>query len=363
MNKIIGVISGLFGEKNVGGAELQLYYLSREFASMGYEVHVFTSNQSECDKDEMMTEGLILHLLPSKPIHTSTFKLNFLWRVWKGLVKVKPDICLIRTATLAPLVLAYTKAYSKKFIYSATHDKDCLIRKITGLGSLYKALWRRLFQLSIKHADAVIAQTEYQKEQFKENFGIESIVIGNGHSIPTATILKAEPPIILWLANLRREKRIDLFVELAQRLNDKKCLLVVAGKPMDVGCLEVLEEGIKKQENLRYVGALSVDQALELVGKAYMLVNTSDNEGFPNTFIEAWMRKTPTISLTVDPDNLIKKNGMGFHSGSFENMVRDIKILLENKPLLLEMGENAYKYAIEHHDIKKIAKEYVEILI
>lgn len=30
--KKIGIISGLFGTKYVGGAEIQLYYLSRQFA-------------------------------------------------------------------------------------------------------------------------------------------------------------------------------------------------------------------------------------------------------------------------------------------------------------------------------------------
>lgn len=328
---------------------------------MGHEVHVITSNESIIDKDEMCDIGIALHLLNCKALHTSKFKIDFYWNVWKKLIELKPDVCLIRTAPLAPIVLLYTEIYKKKFIYSVTHDKDCLIRRVKWSREFIKVLVRRLCQFAIKSADIVVAQSVYQKELLKKNFGVDSFVIRNGHYIPELTSPKADPPIVLWLANLRKEKRIDLFVELAQRLEGMKCLFVVAGKPMDDGCLEVLEEGIKKQENLYYYGALSVKQALELVNKSSLLVNTSDNEGFPNAFIEAWMRKTPTVGLNVDPDNLIKDYKMGFHSFNFENLVRDVKYLLENKSLLDELGRNAYKYAIEQHDLSKISKMYADL--
>jgi len=35
--------------------------------------------------------------------------------------------------------------------------------------------------------------------------------------------------MILWLANLRKEKRVDLFVRLAQQFSKVNCQFVVAG--------------------------------------------------------------------------------------------------------------------------------------
>jgi glycosyltransferase involved in cell wall biosynthesis len=70
------------------------------------------------------------------------------------------------------------------------------------------------------------------------------------------------------------------------------------------------------------------------------------------------MRETPVITLNCDPDNIIKNNKIGFHSGCFENMVDNVKYIIENKDELRKMGKKAREYAIKNHDIKKIGIIY-----
>jgi glycosyltransferase involved in cell wall biosynthesis len=359
--KKVGIISGLFGTKDVGGAEMQLYYLSCEFSRMGHEVHVIASEESNVSTQALKEKGVQLHLLPAKVLHTGRFKLDFYWKAWSEITKIRPDMCIVRTLPLAFIGLLYAKRYGKKFIYSVTADKDVLRRNLTDVRNVHKIIFRRAGQIALRFADSVVAQTEYQKRCLKENFNIESVVIRNGHPLPKNGYLKGHPPIVLWLANLRREKRVDIFLDLAWHFRDWDCQFAVAGKAMDAGCSETLDEAIKKQRNITYYGALQFDEALDLVGKASVLVNTSDIEGFPNVFVEAWMRETPTISLNIDPDNIIKRNAMGFHSGSLENMAKNLATLLSNKALLRTMGENAKKYATEHHDLEVVAKMYGEL--
>ena len=73
------------------------------------------------------------------------------------------------------------------------------------------------------------------------------------------------------------------------------------------------------------------------------------------------MRETPVITLNCDPDNIIKSQRIGFHSGSFEQLVKDVRCLIENEDERKKMGVKARMYAIKSHDIEKIEKKYFKV--
>ncbi len=95
--------------------------------------------------------------------------------------------------------------------------------------------------------------------------------------------------------------------------------------------------------------------------QASIFVSTSASEGFPNTFIQAWMNYTPVVSLNIDPDDVIKKYNLGLHSGTFEQMVSDVNTLLGNDELRNDTGRSCRLYAEENHDIKEIVKKHIEV--
>jgi glycosyltransferase involved in cell wall biosynthesis len=107
---------------------------------------------------------------------------------------------------------------------------------------------------------------------------------------------------------------------------------------------EILKK-IRRLPNMEYRGELSIDQVNALLQKSHILVNTSDYEGFPNTYIQAWMRKVPVVALNSDPDDFIKTQEIGFHSKTFKQMVLDVRSLLENKPLREKMGEKSCEFS------------------
>ena len=47
-----------------------------------------------------------------------------------------------------------------------------------------------------------------------------------------------------------------------------------------------------------------------LYDRAKVLVNTSDVEGFPNSYLQAWIRGVPVVTL-IDPDGVIEREGLG----------------------------------------------------
>jgi glycosyltransferase involved in cell wall biosynthesis len=104
---------------------------------------------------------------------------------------------------------------------------------------------------------------------------------------------------------------------------------------------------------LTYLGEKSNDQINRILGVSHILVNTSDYEGFPNTFIQAWLHEVPVVSLHVDPDNVLTRQGLGFHSGGLDRLVQDTRNLIENTDLRTRIGKKARAYALEHHGLAR----------
>jgi hypothetical protein len=63
------------------------------------------------------------------------------------------------------------------------------------------------------------------------------------------------------------------------------------------------------------------------------------------------MRQVPVVSLNVDPDGVIEQYKLGFHSRTFERMVKDVRRLVTDRELREELGENARRYALKEHNI------------
>ena len=63
--------------------------------------------------------------------------------------------------------------------------------------------------------------------------------------------------------------------------------------------------------NVKYCGQVTPDKDLQVIANAAILLSTSDQEGFPNTFLEAWSAGTPVVSLKIDPDRIIEQMGLG----------------------------------------------------
>ncbi len=202
--------------------------------------------------------------------------------------------------------------------------------------------------------------SEKQKRLLKENFGRGSTVVGiHAPLTPPGMPQKAQPPVVLWVGTIYPRKQPELFLELAKAVPQARFQMV--GGSSNQSYVDEIKQKAEAIPNLEYAGFVPYDEVSKYFSRASVFVSTSTSEGFPNVFIQAWMNYTPVVSLNIDPDNVIDRYKMGFHSRTFEQMVRDIKTLLGDEKLRSGMGENSRRYVEQNHDIKEMAKKHIAV--
>lgn len=350
-----------------GGAELQAYVLAKKLSEK-YEVHyIFESSKKFFDKKVLYDDGLLLH--PIKRYRNKIFgKLFFLnFKELLSLIDdINPDIIYQRGAK--PYLGILSKLWNrnnKKLILGISMDLNCSKKEILNLDWNFFSLPSKIFDsffyfTGVKNADIIISQNKHQQKLLKENFNRSSFLISNGLPLPEPPFNKKKPLLISWIANIKPIKKPEIFINLAEKCKDLDVKFVYAGRPSKNNYQKILIKQTEKLQNLEYLGEIPFKETNRLLSKSSLLINTSETEGFSNTFIQAWLRETPVITLNCDPDDIIKNNEIGFHSGNFEKLVKQVRFLIENESLRNKMGKKARSYAIEHHDINKIVSDYLD---
>ena len=83
------------------------------------------------------------------------------------------------------------------------------------------------------------------------------------------------------------------------------CAAAPATIASPAGYSQSMAERLRQVPNVRYLGHVSPARAIEVIAGASLLLSTSEGEGFPSVFLEAWASGTPVVSLKIDPDDAI----------------------------------------------------------
>ena len=204
-------------------------------------------------------------------------------------------------------------------------------------------------------------QNRYQQKKLKENYGKASLLIPNiWGEISVSDNAETEECDALWIANLRKLKRAEWFLYAAQCL--PKYRFVLAGGPTkDMSYYKKIQAFAKDIPNLTFCGQQTFEQTNKLVSATKLLVCTSEFEGFPNTFLQAWAQGKPVIS-TVDPNGTISECGLGCIIEDKEELLKRIPDLLEDKKLYQEKQEKIRSYFKSVHSADKRYEELKKFL-
>ncbi|HEY3157505.1 MAG TPA: glycosyltransferase, partial [Vicinamibacterales bacterium] len=99
--------------------------------------------------------------------------------------------------------------------------------------------------------------------------------------------------------------------------------------------------------------------ANRLYDRARVLVNTSDVEGFPNSYLQAWIAGVPVVTL-IDPDGVIAREGLGAAVTAPELLGEAVRHLLADPVAWRAASDRCRAYMARHHDEGIVLADYLE---
>jgi glycosyltransferase involved in cell wall biosynthesis len=304
-----------------------------------------------------VAEGYAIHHVPSLRAIAGSFVLDTpaLLRV---LGQVRPHVIYQRVACAYTGVAAYfARRNHARMVWHVCHDRDLLPLppRLT-----FKRPMERLNKCMVAYgaraASAVIVQSANQAAMLRKEFDrTDATQISNCHPDTVGSFEKASDRLIVtWVGNIKESKNPDAFLRLAGEFRHRPDVqFVMVGAPqMSARSWQGLRAKIGSHPNVAYVGSKPHAEVEELLACAHVLVNTSPLEGFPNTFIEAWMREVPVLSLHVNPDGVFDDDYAGICAlGSYDRLRNALDTLLSDCGLRRRMGQRAAVYARQRFSI------------
>src|ERR1043165_5407782 len=331
-----------------GGNERQQWFLARALASSGWAVCGGIRDRLR-GRECQMIEGVEFH---------GIMQGQYLLDWYRFLSSTRPDWLYWRGAShlLGPLVWI-AHSLGVQTIFAAAFDTDVHPRSALTT----RRRWWPLYSWGLSKAERLVVQHRQQLEGLPTRWRAKARVIrsiADTHVVSKAHSFRE--PYVSWVGMLRQPKRPDLLIEIAKRSPQVK--YVVCGGATThrspLGYSERIIEQFRGLPNIEFRGQVTPEEAERVISEAAALLCTSDGEGFPNTFLQAWRYGTPVVTLQIDPDSIIKRLNLGAVTGTIEATVEQLQRLLLSPQERQNIASRTCEYIIGHHSKEVVFKAF-----
>lgn len=341
-----------------GGESIQQIILAKAFAKLGYEVSTIVYDFGQTQGEVIDGVKVWKTFTKDEGIPVLRFIYPRMTSVFSAMAAADADVYFQSCAGVTTGYAArYCRKHGKKFVFRLASDSDCVPDE------LLIDYWRdkKIYEYGLTRADIISAQSEYQQQLLKQHYGLESVIIDMAVDDP-AECDPDKPAIdVLWVANIRDCKRPDVFLQVAQQLPELNLVMIGGEMQGEEAMFVDVTERAAGMDNVNFLGAVPYHQVGEYFQRARLFVNTSDIEGFPNTFLQAWVCGKPVVSF-FDPDDTIKRLGLGLAVANVEEMVASIKQLLSDSAAQQRIDRDARAYVEQKNGVMTIAKIYQQLI-
>ncbi len=356
------VLTGGLGA-HIGGVEWQTSLMAKWLAARGHRVSMLTWDEG--GPAEEMIDGVRLIKMCRRDAGVPGVR--FFFPRWsslnRALHRANADVYYHNCAEyVTGQVALWCRWRGRRFVYSVASNMDCS----PDSPELKQCRVRMLYRHGLRQADRVIAQTQTQQRMLREGFGVDSIVIPMPCPGPDgAEFVPRLPPDPatarpVWVGRICEKKRPDRFLEVARACPDLAFDFV--GPADDTGYGDRMVRQARGVANVSVHGAVPRDRMPTVYRNAACLICTSDHEGFPNTFLEAWSHGLPVVS-TFDPDDLIATRNLGVVARDVPGLVAGLRGLLGSAQRWAEASRNARRYYLENHTVDAVMPRFEQVFL
>ncbi len=260
----------------------------------------------------------------------------------------------------------FARLSGRRFVFSSSSEADFRLDHETAVSagaSLHEWPTRAQYRLGLRLATAIVVQTNAQRELARTKLGREAIVLPS-FCAPAEVSELPHAAVFLWVGSLVAIKNPLAYVRLASSVPEARFWMIGTdrgGRWRDLAA-QVRAEA-SRVPNLELLAPRPRDELLELYGQVTAVVNTSRLEGFPNSFLEAWARATPALSLSVDPDGVIAEHGLGLVAGgSAERLGAEVRAYRRDPDAARAAGVRARAYVKKVHDPAVVGERWAALV-
>lgn len=209
----------------------------------------------------------------------------------------------------------------------------------------------RIFSWGMRAADVRFSITDAQAGLFHEAgmacHVTRLLVQGSVGSAPMAKSVD-----LLWVARCHPVKRPGLFLDLAEMFPHAKCRMICSRQ--DPGLWDSIQARAKSLSNIEFLAGVPYTEIQRHFDVTKVFVNTSCDEGVPNTFLHSAAGGCAIASLVSDPDGMLGAFGAGACAGGdFPLLAAGIRRLLDDPGALAGASEGTARFLREWHDNEK----------
>jgi len=272
-----------------GGVETHVCEISERLVDRGHEVTVVTADAGEEGFRRERRNGVRIKryrgVAPDGAMHICP---QIMWAVRNADV----DVVQAHNYHSFPLFFAALGVGERRFVVTPHYHGGSADTVRDRLLSLYRPFGR----WAVRHADAVVAVSEWEQEQLAKDFHVNATVIPNGLDVErfaSATPLERENPYLLTVGRLEEYKGVQHVIRAMTELPGYD-LLVAGGGPYREE-LERVAQRTGVEDRVEFLGYVDNKELLSLYAGASVYVTMSEFEAYGMTVAEALAARTPCV--------------------------------------------------------------------
>ena len=206
---------------------------------------------------------------------------------------------------------------------------------------------RWIYEYGLRNTDTLVAQNQEQVRLCQAHFARTPVIISNCYPAPTE-VRRQPGNYVLWVSTIRSLKQPEIVLEIARTLPHINFVIVGGSDAREQALFDQIESQAPELANVEFVGFVPYWEIDRYFDGATVLLNTSESEGFPNTFLQAWSRGVPTVSFV---DCGARENGetIGRVVKDGTEMTEQIVVLLSDSGLWAKESRKCLAHYEQYH--------------